>query len=74
MGFDLIPSNPRTHATGLTGRKVLSLLISPPNTIAFAPRVVETKDLARYGTVVSFPGVIVMLLVILVAHKTLRLS
>lgn len=40
----------------------MSLPIStPPNAIAFATQAVETRDMARYGTIVSFFGVIVML-------------
>lgn len=40
----------------------MSLPIStPPNAIAFATQAVETRDMARYGTIVSFFGLIVLL-------------
>ncbi len=43
----------------------MSLPIStPPNAIAFATQAIETKDMARYGTVVSAIGIVVMLLVL----------
>ncbi|MEW6412111.1 MAG: DASS family sodium-coupled anion symporter [Candidatus Zixiibacteriota bacterium] len=40
----------------------MSLPIStPPNAIAFATQAIETKDMARYGTLVSAFGIVVML-------------
>ncbi len=40
----------------------MSLPIStPPNAIAFATQAIETRDMARYGTLVSVFGIVVML-------------
>lgn len=45
----------------------MSLPIStPPNALAFATQVVQTRDLARYGTLVSLVGVVVLLAVLFV--------
>jgi sodium-dependent dicarboxylate transporter 2/3/5 len=52
----------------------MSLPIStPPNAIAFATQVIETRDMIRYGTVVSVVGLVVMLGAILLAHNVLHL-
>jgi sodium-dependent dicarboxylate transporter 2/3/5 len=45
----------------------MSLPIStPPNAIAFATEVVETRDMARYGSLISIVGLCVMLLLVYV--------
>lgn len=49
-------------AVALAASMAMSLPIStPPNAIAFATRAIETRDMAKYGALVSFFGVIVML-------------
>lgn len=46
----------------------MSLPIStPPNAIAFATEIIDTRDMARYGSVISILGVVVMAAVLAVA-------
>jgi len=48
----------------------MSLPIStPPNAIAFATREVETKEMARYGTLVSVIGIVILMVVLLIVQK-----
>jgi sodium-dependent dicarboxylate transporter 2/3/5 len=48
----------------------MSLPIStPPNAIAFATRAVATRDMARYGTLVSGVGLAVLLFAFLVLGR-----
>lgn len=50
----------------------MSLPIStPPNAIAFATQVVDTKDLAGYGSIISAIGMVVLLLVLFLARGLL---
>ncbi len=56
--------NPTLSALGvaLACSLAMSLPIStPPNAIAFATQAITTKELARYGTLISLIGIIVML-------------
>jgi sodium-dependent dicarboxylate transporter 2/3/5 len=47
----------------------MSLPIStPPNALAFATQAVETRDMARYGTLLSLIGLVVMLVVLFLAR------
>lgn len=49
-------------AVALAASMAMSLPIStPPNAIAFATREIETREMAKYGTMVSIIGVVVML-------------
>jgi sodium-dependent dicarboxylate transporter 2/3/5 len=53
-------------AVAFAASLAMSLPIStPPNAIAFATRAIHTSDLARYGTIVSAVGVVLMLAVLL---------
>jgi sodium-dependent dicarboxylate transporter 2/3/5 len=55
-------------AIALACSMAMSLPIStPPNAIAFATQVIETRDMARYGTIVSMIGIVVMLAVLYIA-------
>jgi sodium-dependent dicarboxylate transporter 2/3/5 len=48
----------------------MSLPIStPPNAIAFATHIIHTRDLIKYGTLMSFFGVICILALLLVLHQ-----
>jgi sodium-dependent dicarboxylate transporter 2/3/5 len=48
----------------------MSLPIStPPNAIAFATRAVETRDMARYGTIVSVCGLILVLIALQIYER-----
>lgn len=50
----------------------MSLPIStPPNAIAFATQAIETRDMARYGTIVSVIGLVVLLGVLYVVKGVL---
>ena len=50
----------------------MSLPIStPPNAIAFATREITTQELARYGTIVSALGFVIVLGLLLAAHRFL---
>jgi len=50
----------------------MSLPIStPPNAIAFATRVVETRDLARYGSLVSLVGLALLTVIVLILQHVL---
>ena len=40
---------------------------TPPNAIAFATEIIETRDMARYGTIVSMIGIVVMFAVLYIA-------
>jgi sodium-dependent dicarboxylate transporter 2/3/5 len=52
-------------AVALAASMAMSLPIStPPNAIAFATRSIETREMAKYGTLVSFFGIIIMLIVL----------
>jgi sodium-dependent dicarboxylate transporter 2/3/5 len=47
----------------------MSLPIStPPNAIAFATHAIETRDMAKYGTLMSFFGLILVLIVLYILH------
>ena len=49
-------------SVALASSLAMSLPIStPPNAIAFATRAVTTRDLVRYGTIVSVCGLILLL-------------
>jgi sodium-dependent dicarboxylate transporter 2/3/5 len=55
-------------AVALACSMAMSLPIStPPNAIAFATQVIETRDMARYGTIVSIIGIVVMFGVLYIA-------
>ena len=48
----------------------MSLPIStPPNAIAFATRAVETSDMAKYGTVVSLVGIVLIMVMLLILRQ-----
>jgi sodium-dependent dicarboxylate transporter 2/3/5 len=48
----------------------MSLPIStPPNAIAFATREVETRDLVKYGTMMSAMGMVLILIAIMVFRQ-----
>ncbi len=50
----------------------MSLPIStPPNAIAFATEIIETKDMARYGTIISVVGIGIVLGFLYVLHAVL---
>jgi hypothetical protein len=52
----------------------MSLPIStPPNAIAFATEIIETKDMARYGTIVSMIGIVVVFVVLYIAFGVLHI-
>ena len=60
-------------AVALACSLAMSLPIStPPNALAFATQTVETKDMVRYGSMVSIVGMIVMLLALVAAHSALH--
>ena len=51
----------------------MSLPIStPPNAIAFATHAIETRDMAKYGTLMSFFGIILVLIVLFILHTIWR--
>ena len=53
----------------------MSLPIStPPNAIAFATRAITTKELARYGSIVSVFGLVLILVIILIVQQFAGLS
>jgi len=51
----------------------MSLPIStPPNAIAFATRAVETRDLARYGSIVSLVGLVLLTAMVMILQQIMR--
>lgn len=53
----------------------MSLPIStPPNAIAFATNEIETKDMVKYGSAVSFVGVLLMIAILLIVANTMGLT
>ncbi len=61
-------------AIALACSLAMSLPIStPPNAIAFATQVIETKDMAKYGTIVSVIGIVVMFAVLYIAFGVLNI-
>lgn len=48
----------------------MSLPIStPPNAIAFATNAIETRDMARYGTIISLIGLALLVLVVILIYQ-----
>jgi sodium-dependent dicarboxylate transporter 2/3/5 len=59
----------------LTSSMAMSLPIStPPNAIAYSTRYIETKEMARAGTIVSLIGVIVILAFVIIFQDFLGLA
>jgi len=48
----------------------MSLPIStPPNAIAFATNAIETRDMAKYGTVMSLIGLVLLVIVVIIVQQ-----
>lgn len=57
-------------AVALAASLAMSLPIStPPNAIAFATHAIETRDMAKYGTLISFFGVICVMILLLILQQ-----